>query len=169
MRVRLWRTHLSTRWRQTTMWRSGLGRLESSVWWRLRLATFRGKRNRSTSHAPTPPCSRWTMRPVVIIVTVIIIAYYLTWSAREAGAAAELAASRRGKICQHWWSVRLCAHRDRNLGPTVLVGRRCTWTAERQGAMVFGSGTRFHRWWLGLLCSVVWIHSVQTSRVPVHT
>jgi len=41
------------------------------------------------------------MRPVVIIVTVIIIAYYLTWSAREAGAAAELAASRRGKICQH--------------------------------------------------------------------
>jgi len=27
---------------------------------------------------------------------------YVTKSAREAGAAAELAASRKGKVCQHW-------------------------------------------------------------------
>ena len=82
-------------------------------------------------------------------VTVIcpLVESYVTGSAREAGAAAKLAASPRlrndlycvewgvklyslthspllakRKICQHWKRIPLCAHRGRNLGPDEHIG-----------------------------------------------
>jgi len=52
---------------------------------------------------------------------------YVTGSAREASAAAELADSRKeDKTCQHWKRIPLCAHRGRNLGPDEHVGMPIT-------------------------------------------
>ena len=89
-----------------------------------------------------------------VIITRPLAESYVTGSAREAGAAAELATSRRGKGCQHRKRILLCAHRGRNLGrpehvslPTLRQsGKKISSTSgdERKGA--FLSCREFRCW-----------------------
>ena len=69
-------------------------------------------------------------------VTVIcpLVKSYVTGSAREAGAAAELAASRKEEKYAGIGSeyVPLCAHRGRNLGPDEHVGMPTVFQSEKK-------------------------------------